>query len=537
MPLPKTLNSLMPLMSTGLLMLSAPPCDLWPLSLVALVPLYLRARKTSALNAALIGWLAGSAAFMMGCRWWVVVLQDFAQLSEVAAFGVLTAFAIYQAMVFGVWAGGARLIVRLSGLSWLVVGPLWFAACEAALPFFLKMYLGITVWRAWPLTQVAEIGGPLAVSALVVLINLVLAEGVLTIWRRRAMEPALKWGALTVAVIIAVGGLRAWQVSQIAAAGEKIKIGLVQPNFGVLAQETRKHNGFKYVRTLQKANQALAARGAELIIWPESLWPYLMDRKMTRDFPDGHPWHLRAGHQGRLLLGALTHPFESATPRDPAVHNSAVLISKEGGFAGRYDKHRLLPFGEYIPWAEQYPETARSLRARMPQWPNIVAGSGSAVLADGDLRIGVMICSEDLQMGYAAGIARQNPNLLISMANDAWFGSGGAPVQHLALAVFRAIEARRDLVRCTNTGVSAMVDAVGRVRLRGPQVAVAPDTPEPPTLLSGEASLLDVFALGPYTAGVFPLACLLGLAGAVWVVRARQNVRLTTVTESEIEGL
>jgi apolipoprotein N-acyltransferase len=300
-------------------------------------------------------------------------------------------------------------------------------------------------------------------------------------------------------------------------------VGLVQPNFGVLSQENRKHAGFKYVHTLQRANAALSARGADLILWPESMWPYVLDRKMERDFPSGHPWNLRGEHPGRLLVGALTHRFENATPRDPMVNNSAILISAKGDFSGRYDKNHLLPFGEAIPMADRYPRAASNLRARMPQWPDIVPGSGGAVLRDGDLKVGVMICSEDLLVNYGAAIARNHPNLLASVANDAWFGRGAAPLQHLALAAFRAIEARRDLVRCTNTGVSGIVDAVGRVRLQGPRVDVFPNRPKPPTLISGRVALSHMFSLGPYTIGLFPWGCAVVLIGLAVASRLRQK--------------
>lgn len=80
-----------------------------------------------------------------------------------------------------------------------------------------------------------------------------------------------------------------------------------------------------------------------------------------------------------------------------------------------------------------------------------------------------MICSEDIEPDYVGQLARSKPNQLVAIISDGWFGESAAPHQHLALATFRAVELRRDVVRATNTGVSAIVDAVGRVRVEGPR--------------------------------------------------------------------
>lgn len=104
-------------------------------------------------------------------------------------------------------------------------------------------------------------------------------------------------------------------------------------------------------------------------------------------------------------------------------------------------------------------------------------------------------------MDYVHKIARQKPNLLVSIASDAWFGESGAPVHHLA--------------RATNTGVSAIVDALGRIKLEGPLVNAAKNSLQPPTLLTGDVSLMEIHTIGPYIIKFFPLICLLALLIAV----------------------
>jgi apolipoprotein N-acyltransferase len=510
---------LLALVSAGLIVLATPPFDVWPLALVGLIPFYLAVRQSSPRRALALGWLMGWVINLGGYSWGVTLLRQFAHLPAAASVGVVVAICAYQAAVFGLWAGASSLLVQRARLSWLLVAPLCLVAMEAAIPLVFKHYLAFTVWRAWPLTQAAEVGGPVAVSALIVLANLVLAENLVALWHRRAVGSAVKLGALIFVLVLGIGGLRAMQVNAARAEAPTLKVGLVQPNFGITSVEDREQHGMEYIETLRQATVELSQQGAELIIWSESSWPFLFDRTLTREFPPGHPWELRPGAKGRLLAGMLTYTFGSGSD----VYNSAVLFTESGQVAGRYDKNHLVPFAEYIPFAQESPAWAEQARKQLPDWPDITPGTQPVVITDGALRIGPFICSEDLDMSYVHQVARLGPNLLVLIGSDGWFGSSAAPWQHRALATFRAIETRRDLVRDMNTGVSTIIDALGRVQLEGPLYDVPYNQPREATLLVGQVALMEGFALGPYTAQYFPWACLLGLVMGVVIARLRQS--------------
>ncbi len=505
-----------PLASALLLVLATPPFDLWPLAFVCLIPLYISIRDAPPLRAAGMAWFMGFAAILGACTWWAPFLHRFAHLSWASSMALTIGLCAYQTLVFALWAGVYSLLTRRNRLRWLLAGPLVIIPAEAAFPFIFKMYLAITLWRAWPFVQAAELGGPPAVSALMVLANLVLAETGLALLKGSRPHRAVGFGAAALILVVTLGLSRAAHVDALRRTSPAIKVGLVQPNFGIVSSEERRRHGEKYIKALRKAAKALAREHVDLIVWPETSWPYLLDRHMKREFPPGHPWELRPGVKGRLLLGALTHAFGGAH-----IYNSAVLVSGTGSISGWYDKNRLVPFAEYIPFARRFPEWAKRLRARLPDWPDIEPGKKTPILEDGHLRIGPLICSEDLNMGLAHKAARQRPNLLVSIASDAWFGDRAAPRQHLALAAFRAVETRRDLVRDTNTGVSAIVDALGRVPLEGELVDVPENEPRPATTLSGHVRLMEIFAFGPYTARFLPFICLAALAAAM--VRRRKG--------------
>jgi apolipoprotein N-acyltransferase len=145
------------------------------------------------------------------------------------------------------------------------------------------------------------------------------------------------------------------------------------------------------------------------------------------------------------------------------------------------------------------------------------------LLVDGSLRIACVICSEDLDAGRVRKLAVQNPNLLVAIVSDAWFGDSSAPRQHLALAGFRAVETRRTLVRVTNTGVSAVIAPTGRVLWRGSQHNVTPANPSSPERFVVEVPLLAMPTPALRIHPFVPWLCLLALFAIVMVKARRQR--------------
>jgi apolipoprotein N-acyltransferase len=506
-------------LSALLVALALPPLSLWPLGLVAIVPLYLTVAEMVPWVALVYGWLAGLTINLYGFAWSVGLMGRFGHLSAPYAIAALLVACAYQALVFGLWTGGCALLARRARVPWIVAAPLVFALLEAALPFIFPWYLAVTVWRAWPLLQVAELGGPTAVSALVVLVNLVLAE----VWRARArrqpVDRSVRIAAGLAGTVIVLGLGRAGHVAWLRAWAPHLRVGVVQTNLGTVSEDDRKVHGQEYIDALRAETDELGRRGAQLVVWPESSFPFLFDRALEREFAADHPWALRDSYRGAMLVGALTHTF--GVGRD--IYNSALLLAPDGSIAGRYDKVRLMPFGEYVPFADRFPAWAERVRKRMPDSSDIRPGKGPAVLSDGALRVAPMICYEDIlpETTQDLGAVHPAPNLLVTLANHAWFGDSLAPREAFALATIRSVELRRDLVRATTTGVSSIGDALGRVRVESRLVGASPGRVERPDLLEGEVALVDGFALGPWGTRAFPYAVAATLAACVWRRRRR----------------
>jgi apolipoprotein N-acyltransferase len=176
--------------------------------------------------------------------------------------------------------------------------------------------------------------------------------------------------------------------------------------------------------------------------------------------------------------------------------------------AGAYHKRHLMPFGEYVPWAEQFPE----LRLYFPAAEDFNTGRQATVLGAGPARIGPLLCYEDMVPAAAASLVRNSANLLVSLVNGAFFTEPVTLSQHRLLAQLRAVENRRCLLRCAATGETCVVSPLGTVTDRLPLHAVG--------VLAAEVPLLEAVTPATRFPAAFPLACGLGLA--VVVIRRRR---------------
>ncbi|MDX9719387.1 MAG: apolipoprotein N-acyltransferase [Myxococcota bacterium] len=185
------------------------------------------------------------------------------------------------------------------------------------------------------------------------------------------------------------------------------------------------------------------------------------------------PWNqlaVKRGFTAPLLFGSVTirskegvsksyQELLRATRAERDLYNVALLLDEYGRVRGNYKKVYLLLFGETIPLAESFPW----IYEMIPEAGSFTAGEHAAVFELDGVRYGMMVCYEDIIPVFTRRIGQLEPQVLINVTNDAWFGKTSEPYLHLALATMRAVENRAWLVRSTNTGVTAFVDATGRL--------------------------------------------------------------------------
>jgi apolipoprotein N-acyltransferase len=439
--------------------LSCTPFHLPALSWVAMVPvLFVLDRAATQARAIFFSWWAGAVVTAGGFYWLIELLRRFASLSSPAAFSLYVLFCVYQGVVFLLFGWAVRAIRSRYSFPMALLAPVAMVACEWIVPLLFPFHLAIM--QAWhPIAiQVADLAGPLGVTALLLTVNGAIYD-LLTRGRRVALPVLVS--AIVLAAALLYGYLRMKQMDALIAAAPKMVVGVVQPNVAYNLKGVRHpEQAQAQLDALQEQSREMASAGAELIVWSETSYPYVLPRDFASDFPSAGQSAIRSGFTTPLLMGALTRSFP-----DPRAYNSALLLDGNGQVAGRYDKMRLLAFGEHVPGIERFPW----LRRYLPNGTgNFTPGSEASVLPltrpDGStVKLGPIICYEDILPQFLRSVGALHPQLLVNITNDTWFGEKAEPWQHLALAVFASVEQRTTMVRAVNSGVSAVIDPNGLV--------------------------------------------------------------------------
>jgi apolipoprotein N-acyltransferase len=253
--------------------------------------------------------------------------------------------------------------------------------------------------------------------------------------------------------VLAYGHVRVHEIETRDADAPALEVGIVQANLGVM--EKRAQAIVTQRRHLDQTRELLAEGPVDLVVWPETAYV----RGIRRPLPvSGLP--IREDVTVPLLFGASS-VWEEDGRRITA--NSAFLIDADGTIRDAYDKNLLIPLTEYVPLARWVPQLA----AWFPHRSDFESAVVTPPLHLGAWRISTPICYEAARADFVRRmVASADPHLIVTLANDAWFGASAEPWIHLALARLRAVEHRRWLVRATNSGVSAIVDPAGRLVAR-----------------------------------------------------------------------
>lgn len=470
-PRPSASRTLLPLLLAPLLGAAAAcgfqPIALWPLALFGTAGLIALATAARGPLAALtIGWLWGVGHFCLGNNWIATAFTYQAKMPSwlgwLGVFLLSLYLAVYPALAaLGAWLARRQplaAVLAFAGAwiisewlrSWVFTGFPWNPLGVAALRGFAHVGLA----------QVLPWTGTYALSGLVVLLAGMwwLAFGL------RVQRPAL--ALLLIAVPL---GAKLLPDASLPARGEGIAYTLVQPGVRqeVLDDPANFENQFRTTANLSQSPQPGRRR---LVLWPESGVPdYLREGYPGWIYAEntfaGSPLLARArigrviGPGSLLLTGAVD--LDVRAGKVMAARNVVTAIDARGGIVGGYAKAHLVPFGEYLPMRSLLEPLGLS---------RLVAGSLDFVPGPGprtlDLgpwgKVGVQVCYEIVFSGEVVDPAAR-PDFLFNPSNDGWFGRFG-PAQHLAQARLRAIEEGLPVLRSTTNGISAVIDAQGKVR-------------------------------------------------------------------------
>lgn len=441
--------------ATGLLYFVAfPGIDVWPLAFVALAPLMIAMRNQPVKVATLSGWAAGFTMTMAGFYWLLGMLKTFSGFPTPVCL-------VFMAILCGYQGGRIALMGYLYGRAerrgW-PAGPVFalaFIASELVYPLLFPWYFGATVHQVPALTQVAELGNPIVVGLTLVAANLAVTE---LVWARLVKRPPrmrLVASLLAVPAVSAIyGAVRVEQVDKQVAAAPKAEVGVVQANMSLMAKRHEAGEGLR--RHIALTRQLQSQAPLDLVVWSETS----VTSAVPEDTVDSeYPRRFTRALGVPAVFGAVLYK-EVPDARRFVLYNSALLSDASGAIRGRFDKTYLLAFGEFLPFGDTFPV----LYEWSPNSGKFSQGTSLASLPLGDHKLTVHICYEDVIPSFVNKMMQADPgNLLVNITNDAWFGDSTEPWIHLALSKFRAIEQRRFLARSTNSGVSAIIDPVGRV--------------------------------------------------------------------------
>lgn len=502
--------------SGGMLWLAFPGGGAMPVFLaLALVPLLL-ALGGSSRRAALAGLVAGMVHHLLLLYWITTVLTTYGGLPWLLSVPALVLLALYMSLYWAAFAAIARLsFATLPPLAtlWLLpalwVGLDWLRA--QLFTGFPWMDLGYALYQHPLAIQGADLLGHYGLTYLIVLVNLLFA--LLLEQRRRPSAVAglvLPVGLLLILTVL-YGRARLEEVADLLKTSPRQEIGVVQGNIDQALKWSPEQLQKTVDTHLDLSEKLVQNQSPSLIVWPETALPFypLAEQPMA-----ALRTLLRLNNLA-LLSGVPWLEAPAQAGGKTRLYNSALLLKPDGRMAGTSHKSHLVPFGEYVPLQEYLPFLAPLVQAA----GDFSAGRVERPLEHRQARLGILICFESVFPDLTRQWLAAGANVLVNLTNDAWYGRSSAPHHSLAMAVLRAVEARRSLVRSANTGISAFVEPTGEILVRS-EIFVPWAESRQVALLDGSTGWAQ---FGHRFAPACLLACVFAGVAALAIRRRRQN--------------
>jgi apolipoprotein N-acyltransferase len=430
-----------------LLILSFPGPDMGPFMLVALVPLLGACARLGGRKAFLAGWATGTCWLLVSYSWVSNSLSIYGGLSlPLVALSILT-LATLHGFYIGVFTSAVPALARRPVLVQVMVLPSLWTLLEVARTWFPAPFpwlmAGSAFWKTPLISGIYPVAGVYGASFWAILVNVLWYS-----FPRFRDKQLVRYAIALIIVVLAVplALTAAWKLPE----GKQLRVGIVQGNF----DQELKWDEARFEETVSTYlgyTDKAVRDGASLVVWPETAMtsfyqaePALRDK--LRSYSSENNVHLVFGSPGYEIQG-----------QEILLYNRVYHLSPDG-LEQHYNKIQLVPFGEYIPFFGGLTFVER-----------LVPGDGE--FARGDWKdpfatpepSGALVCYEVSFPGWARRQVRGGAKILINVTNDSWFGRTWGPYQHLAISTIRAAENRVPLLRSANTGVSAVVDARGRI--------------------------------------------------------------------------
>ncbi|MCK8828579.1 apolipoprotein N-acyltransferase [Natroniella acetigena] len=411
--------------------------DLFFLAWIGLVPFLFALQGEHKRESFFLGWLMGIAFFGIGGNWIIYPLLDFSGLPIVVSVFIFILAVFILALFFALFAVLLKVLEVKFSLPYLLLIPVSWTAIEFLRTIFsfgyLFGFLGYSQSFIPELIQLAGYGGVYLITFIIVLVNTILFLAI----KERKFHYALI-GIAIISLIFYQGQL---QLTESDIEGEELAVGLIQPSISQQIKMDPEYQDLIVDRLLDLSNQEIKENNPDLLIWPETaiLRTYDEDKKIPFDFVE----------ETSLFFGGFVRDNRGNL-------NSSFLADANRDIVTRYSKTKLVPFGEYTPFAEIIPNVI------VENLNNLIPGEERKEFEFNRISWVSPICSEILNSSF---IRELDPgsNLLITIANEAWFGKSNLPLQMFQATIFRAVEYNLPVIKVGNTGFSGIVDNQGRI--------------------------------------------------------------------------
>ena len=462
MNLINSLRMYLPAFISGLLLiLCFPTIDLFPLAWIALVPFLLSLYGKKPRQAFKTGLLLGIHYFFGTLYWIYYSINNYGGIPFLVSLVIVILLCLYLSLYTGIFAILFSITIRTSHLPALLVAPVFWVVLE-----FLRSYLftgfpwssiGYTQYKFLTAIQISDITGIYGVSFLTVAVNGAIAD--IFLIRRRIKDMPLFPSSPTIIgffiLFILIFSALLYGLFRLGEErnGKPLRLSIIQGN---IEQDKKWEPAYQntVIESYRNLSFKAASSSPSMIVWPETAVPFFFktDREYTKELID-----FQNQINTYLLFGSVLVKVD----RDGKylLSNSAVLLDKAGRISYIYDKIHLVPFGEYVP-----------LQKVLFFVDKLVVGIGDYKRGNhyfmAETPFGgfaTLICYEVIFPGLVRKFYSNGGDFIVNITNDAWFGKTTGPYQHFSMAVFRAIENRKPLIRAANTGISGFIDSNGRI--------------------------------------------------------------------------
>lgn len=431
------------------------------LALFGYVPWLLALKRSSIRQAFWLSLLAATIQYYIILYWIYIPLHDYGFVHPALSILITFLLALLMGLKNGLFFAIARHISIRSNYSIFLVAPLALTTLEYVRNYYIFGgfpwgNVGYSIGRIPEFLQTASLFGVYGLVFIVGISNSLLSY-LIDEWidKKIFLYKIFISFCLVILIFYSYGFFRIKLNNNLA--DKTIKVAIMQGNIPQSIKQSARMHADEILKIYFDLNKKAIEKGAELVIWPESAYPRVVDQDLGNfEFP--------LDQIIPSVIGVTAFGFDDPSQSKYHYHNAAFIVDAKNNIKARYDKSHLVPFGEYVPWPMH--GIVEKLVGGMGSFlPGTKYEPYDLNLREGKkILLGTTICYEGIFPEISRAYSKNKTEILLNLTNDAWYGYSSAPFQHLLMYRMRAAETGIPFLRATNSGISAIIDRFGNIK-------------------------------------------------------------------------